>query len=117
MIAQLQALLNQRDFQVGMALGYTYFSEDHEERALTEEEIVEEIDNSVSPYALEVTNRADRALGLAQKHILQHLGFVIGTIARGLAYEEEDRVKASSSSPSPLPVVPVLTPPNAPVWT
>ena len=83
----LSALLAHPDFQCGVAYGQAFFAEEYASAPLTEEEMIEEVEVNLTRHITEQSRFVERVLfGGVPTPYLTHLGFVVGTIAKGLSY-------------------------------
>jgi hypothetical protein len=78
-LSELAALLEHPEFERGVCQGQEYFFNSYEEAPLTEEEMTDEVEGNVSRRA----TKQDRKKPSSSLH---RLGWVVGTIAKGLSY-------------------------------
>ncbi len=82
----LSALLENPEFQKGLANGRERFDENYEEAPLTEEEMVDEVEMNLSRRITERCKKLARVMGDEPSSYFYLLGFVVGTIDKGLTY-------------------------------
>ena len=82
-VAHLSALLAHPDFRLELEIGQETFLEEYLPGPLTEEEMIEEVEQSLSRRAIV----DEKALFNGETESLFYLlGFVVGTIDKGLTY-------------------------------
>jgi predicted Zn-dependent protease len=84
--SMLSALLAHPAFQQGVRYGQDYYFDSYEEAPLTEEEMIEEVEMNLSRRIVQVSQQAATRLGDQSPSYLEQLGWVVGTIAKGLTY-------------------------------
>jgi hypothetical protein len=85
-VPSLSSLLEHPEFQRGIVEAQEYFSESYEDAPLTEEEMIEEVEMSVSRRVTETSRTLCRMYGWAPSSYLYNLGYVVGIIDKGLTY-------------------------------
>ncbi len=85
-VHSLSALLAHPEFQEGLANGHEQFFESYEEAPLTEEEMIEEVEMNLSRRITERDKKLSRIMGDKLSSYFYNLGFVVGTIDKGLTY-------------------------------
>jgi len=85
-LPSLAALLEHPDFQAGIADAQKYFFEEHEAAPLTLDEMIDEVEMSLSRRITQTNKIACRVFGDQPLSYIHHLGFVFGTINEGLTY-------------------------------
>ena len=88
-MSMLSALLAHPEFQRGLANAHKEFLGDYEAAPLTEDEMIEEVEMNLSRH---MTERCKKSWGEGSSSYLFNLGFVVGTIAKGLSYTEAQRL-------------------------
>ncbi len=82
----LSALLENPEFQRGLAIGHEFFDESYEEAPLTEDEIIKEVEGNLNRRMVEQDKKIARVMGDEPTSYFYNLGFVMGTIDKGLTY-------------------------------
>src|SRR5437879_6252841 len=88
LVSMLFTLLTHPEFQQGLMNGYEEFERNYEPAPFTEEEMIEEVEMNVSRTITERCKKLSQFEGLEPPSYLCNLGWVIGTIAKGLSYQE-----------------------------
>jgi hypothetical protein len=84
----LSALLAHPEFQQGVRDSQNYYFETYDEAPLTEEEMMWEAETNLSRHTVEIGRHYAALSGDKAPSYLEHLGWVIGTIAKGLSYTD-----------------------------
>ena len=84
----LSALLAHPEFQAGLALAQECFFDSYEEAPLTEEEMLEEVENNLSRRITQRDKKVSRLMGWPPSSYLLNLGCVMGIINQGLTYAQ-----------------------------
>jgi hypothetical protein len=82
----LSALLEHPEFQQGLAVAQEEFEDSYEPAPLTEEEMVENVEMNLSRRITERCRKINQHFGWEPPSYLWNLGFVVGTIEKGLTY-------------------------------
>jgi hypothetical protein len=85
-VLPLSALLAHPEFQRGLAAGHEFFFESYEPEPLSEEEMIEEVELNLTRRVTEHSRLICRLEGVNPPSYLYNLGFVVGTIDKGLSY-------------------------------
>jgi hypothetical protein len=85
-VPSLSSLLDHPEFQRGIVEAQEHFSESYEDAPLTEEEMIEEVEMSVSRRVTETSRTLCRMYRWAPSSYLYNLGYVFGVISKGLSY-------------------------------
>jgi hypothetical protein len=83
----LSALLAHPDFAEGVRMANEWFFDHYDEEApLSEEDMIEQVETNLSRRVTERGKQIDRVMGWESLSYLHHLGYVLGTIDKGLSY-------------------------------
>lgn len=82
----LSALLAHPEFQRGLAFAQATFLNEYEPAPLTEEEMIDEVEEWISRDMFELDKTVRQTNGLKPHTYLYNLGLTVGTIEQGLRY-------------------------------
>lgn len=82
----LSALLAHPEFVEGVQTAQQYFVDDYGEAPLSEEQMIEEVEINLSRRVVANTKRFCAMTGTELPSYLCDLGYVLGTIGKGLTY-------------------------------
>lgn len=85
-IPLVSALLEHPEFAEGVRMANEYFFDSYDMAPLSEEEMIEEIEMNVSRRIMARDKQLRTLPGNPPSSYLYNLGYVIGTISRGLIY-------------------------------
>ncbi len=86
LVSLLSALLEHPEFQRGVHVSHEFFFDSYEEASLTEAEMLDEVEWNLSRRITAAEQRLRQAIGVEPSSYLHRLGWVVGTIAKGLTY-------------------------------
>lgn len=99
LVSMLSMLLTHPEFREGLIDAYEEFESNYEPAPFTEEEMIEEVEMNVSRAAIERGKKLSQFEGLEPPSYLCNLGWVIGTIAKGLTYDAGQQKAVCSEGP------------------
>lgn len=85
-LPSLAALLAHPEFQRGLADAQATFLDDYEAAPLTEEEMIEDVEERLSRDGFELDKTGSQVSGSAPRTYFYNLGLTVGTIDQGLRY-------------------------------
>lgn len=85
-VLSLSALLAHPEFVRGLAAGHEFFLDSYEPEPLTEEEMIEEVELNLTRRVTEHSRKLCHLYGCEPSSYFYNLGFVVGTIDKGLSY-------------------------------
>ena len=91
LMSLLSTLCAHPEFMQGVCDCQDYYFDLYDETPLTEEEMIWEVETNLSRVTAEADKRSATMLGKEPPSYLEKLGWVIGTIAKGLTYAEAQR--------------------------
>lgn len=84
-IPSLATLLQHPDFQAGVAEAEEGFDKNHGS-TLNEDEMIDEVETNLTRAIVDRSRLVAASLGEQHPSYIHHLGFVLGTINKGLTY-------------------------------
>lgn len=92
LVEMLTTLIEHPDVQRGLLMAQEYFLDEYEPAPLTQEEMLNEVETSLSRRAWERGKAIERVLGGKPSSYLCNLGCVLGMIGRGLIYARSSEI-------------------------